>query len=73
MNHGITFASLGDPIVYRDGVKLRQVPLECVDQASQLQATREVDRAGVCQVIAFANDPPKGDMGGDKTTFILTE
>jgi hypothetical protein len=60
-------------IVYRDGNKLGQVPLEYAGQASQFHAAFEINRAGAYQVIVFAYDPANGNTGVDKTTFIATE
>ena len=59
--------------VYHDGQKRRELPLEYAGQPSQFQATVEVDRTGLYEVIVYAYDPANGNTGVDKTTFIVTE
>ncbi len=59
--------------VYHDGQKCGELPLEYAGQPSQFQATLEVDRTGLYEVIVYAYDPANGNTGVDKTTFIVTE
>ena len=57
--------------VYHDGKKHMKLPLEYAGEPSQFQATLEVDRTGVYEVIVYAYDPANGNTGVDKTTFIV--
>jgi hypothetical protein len=59
--------------VRHDGQKRVELPLEYAGQPSQFQATLEVDRTGLYEVIVYAYDPANGNTGVDKTTFIVTE
>lgn len=59
--------------IYHDGQKRGDLPLEYAGQPSQFQATLEVDRTGLYEVIVYAYDPANGNTGVDKTTFIVTE
>ena len=60
-------------IVYRDGKRLGEVPLEYAGAESLFQAAFPVDEAGIYEVAVFAYDPANGNTGVDRTTFIVTE
>ncbi|MFO7901434.1 MAG: hypothetical protein R6U98_02140 [Pirellulaceae bacterium] len=60
-------------IVYREGSKVDEVPLEYAGQTSQFHAALQIKRPGAYEVVVFAHDPANGNTGVDKTTFIVTE
>ena len=60
-------------LVYHNGKKLGQTPLEYAGQASQFRAVLEISEAGAYEVVVFAYDPANGNTGVDKTTFIVAE
>jgi hypothetical protein len=60
-------------MMYRDGAKPREVPLDYAGQPSQFRATMQIDQAGSYRVVVFAYDPANGNTGVDKTTLLVTE
>ena len=60
-------------IVYRDGEKMRQVPLEFAGRTSQFQTALQIEQTGAYEIAVFAYDPANGNTGVDKTTFVVTE
>lgn len=56
-------------IIYKDGEKLREVPLSYAGSPSQFAADLKLDAAGGYEVAVYAHNPESGNTGLDKTTF----
>ena len=58
-------------MVYRDGEKLREVPLSYAGHPSQFATELTLDKPGGYEVTVYAFDPASGTTGLDKTTFAV--
>lgn len=60
-------------IVYRDGQKLREVPLKYQGKVSQFSAKVTVEQPGTYEAVVYAHDPANGNTGLDKVTFVVSK
>lgn len=60
-------------IVYRDGERVDELPLEYAGSASQFAAEWTVAEPGAYEVVVFAHDPEHANTGLDRTTFVVSE
>lgn len=57
--------------VSRDGQGLGEIPLRFAGDPSLFTAEIEIDGPGTYDVVVYAHDPANGNMGLDRTTFVV--
>jgi len=57
--------------VYRDGARLREIPLEYAGETSQFSGRLRDLEPGSYELVVWAHDPANGNTGLDRTTFAV--
>jgi hypothetical protein len=60
-------------VLYRDGERVGETPLDYAGTPSQFETTLQVDRPGTYEVVVQAYREADGNSGLDRTTFIIEE